>query len=387
MDHEKKILLMTKDAETEEALSLMLDNENSFASFSTCADLKALEDYMGRVAISVAVLDLDEAGEALLEALEPVVNHHPRTKFIGLVSDLQNDFLLKAMQAGIRHLQLKADMDGELRDILKKFSSSKGNGSGAPKGSVVTVLSASGGCGATTLAVNLANELQATSKGEIMLADLDYHYGAVATYLELSGRYSVADLLTYDGQLDAQLVDSTAISYNKNLKVLISPASTDLSSAQGLNADNLSSLLQTCKRAYSSTVIDAPRVTMDVAAELVAASDTTLLVMQLTVKDIRVAKMIFDSMQQRGIPEDKIKAVANRIQKRNQMITLEDAQSAIGHHPLEHMRNDFSGAIRSMNYGKPLAEAAPRSVLRRDVLRIVNEVLGSKPMANGTKGG
>lgn len=377
---------MTKDAETEEALSVMLDNENSFASFSTCADLKALEDYMGRTAVSVAVLDLDDPGGELLEALEPVVNRNPRTKFIGLVSDLQNDLLLKAMQAGIRHLQLKAEMEGELREILKKFSASNGNGSSGPKGKVVTVLSSSGGCGATTLAVNLANELQASSPGEVMLVDLDYHYGAVATYLELTGRYSVADLLTYDGQLDAQLVDSTSLSYSKNLKVLISPASTDLSSAQELNSDNLASLIDTCKSAYASTVIDAPRVTMDVAAELVAASDVTLLVMQLTVKDIRVAKMIFDSMRQRGIGEDKIKAVANRIQKRNQMISLADAQSAIGHHPLEHMRNDFSGAIRSMNYGKPLAEAAPRSVLRRDVLRIVDHVLGSKTMVNGTKG-
>ena len=65
------------------------------------------------------------------------------------------------------------------------------------RGSAVTILSAGGGCGATTLAVNLAAELGAIdpSSDPPLVVDLDYHYGAVSTYLAVQGDYGVLDLL------------------------------------------------------------------------------------------------------------------------------------------------------------------------------------------------
>ena len=74
------------------------------------------------------------------------------------------------------------------------------------EGTVITVMSASGGCGSTTLAFNLANEIAVSGGQPLLLIDMDWYYGAAAPYLGIEGRYGVAAVLTHEGHIDAHLV-------------------------------------------------------------------------------------------------------------------------------------------------------------------------------------
>ena len=89
-----------------------------------------------------------------------------------------------------------------------------------PSGEVMTVISASGGCGATTIAVNLADEIAQKQKQPTLIWDLDTAYGAVASYLGLTPRYGADHVLHYGGDIDAQLIKSTASVHNDRLHVL-----------------------------------------------------------------------------------------------------------------------------------------------------------------------
>jgi Flp pilus assembly CpaE family ATPase len=55
-------------------------------------------------------------------------------------------------------------------------------------------------------------------------------------------------------------------------------------------------------------------------------------------------------------------------------VTLRDAQTALGGIEARTIRNDFKGAIRAVNFGQALAEAAPRSKIRRDLQNLVDLV-------------
>jgi Flp pilus assembly CpaE family ATPase len=57
------------------------------------------------------------------------------------------------------------------------------------------------------------------------------------------------------------------------------------------------------------------------------------------------------------------------------MITLGECREALGDGNLEVIRNDFKSAVRSINFGKPLAETAPISGLRRDLRNLAEKLL------------
>ena len=63
--------------------------------------------------------------------------------------------------------------------------------------------------------MNLANERHILSSEPVLIADLDYAYGAVAAYLELEGKYGIADVLAYDGTIDADEIANASAALKK----------------------------------------------------------------------------------------------------------------------------------------------------------------------------
>ena len=249
---------------------------------------------------------------------------------------------------------------------------------------MITVLSASGGCGATTVAVNLANELQLASSKSALVVDLDCCYGAVATHLGLHGEYGIADLLAREQELDPQLIRSTALVSSKNLHVLISPATTDPVSPAPLAYSRLGHAVSALKDAYKYTVIDAPRVPTEVAADLINRSDVTLLVLQLTVKDLKVMRTLLSGLRAQDVPTHRVLALVNRYRKRVSPITLADAERALDGLTIRCMSNDYRSAIDSLNFGRLLDQVAPRSVLRRELKQLAAEIVMAE--ATGSNG-
>jgi len=163
----------------------------------------------------------------------------------------------------------------------------------------------------------------------------------------------------------------------------MSPASINFSADRALRTENLDVALQACRQGYKFTLVDAPRVSIDAATTLAQASELTLIVLQPMVKDIRVAKAMASALIERGISTHRMRPIMNRYCKRRQMITFEEAQKALGGMPLGWLSNDYRSAIRGINYGKPLAHAAPRSALRRELRQLAAEISGLKSRNNG----
>jgi pilus assembly protein CpaE len=128
-------------------------------------------------------------------------------------------------------------------------------------------------------------------------------------------------------------------------------------------------------------VVDAPRATPDVAAALVKASTQTYLLFEMNVEDIRIVKMMLAALEHRGIERDAVTPLAMRHRPRRDPITIEEACRAIGASRIETIANDYSNAVTSVNYGKTLAETAPRSDIRRDIQKLATSVYEQAPCA------
>ena len=242
-------------------------------------------------------------------------------------------------------------------------------------GAVITVTSASGGSGSTTLAVNLADELRLASSSPALVIDLDLDYGAVAAYLGVRSERGVADVLGKVGPIEPRDVSSTATLYTDDLHVLASPASVDFDEPRLVHLDRVGDLVRACRDAYRATVIDAPRTPRDTAEELARTSDITLVVFQLTVTGVRSARAMVRSLIGRGVPPEKLVAVANRRARGPLMLTLEDASDALEDVSVVSVANDFESVLRSINYGRPLSAVAPSSAVRRDLRELALQAL------------
>jgi pilus assembly protein CpaE len=373
------VLLMTTDRSVAAAVSRALSS-NGHVITAVAQDAQELLTQLNSNPSVVALVDLDPSPSQTLSRLEQLAGRFPAARFVALAGAVQPDLLQDAMQAGVRRVVAKQSVEAELQGVLNRLS--PGEAAGAPRGDVITVLQAAGGCGATTIAANLAAELAATQPPQesqrTVVIDLDCCYGALTTYFGLAPLYALDHLLHYERALDAELLRSTATLVSPQLHLLASPVSTQGYRPQSPDLSRLAEVVSVASRTYRQTVIDAPRLPAEAVAALVAGSTHVLLVFQLMVKDVRLARAMLDWLDVLGIARSHVIPVANRYGRRPP-ISLSDAAMVLGGGAnVKSLRSDFPAASEAANFGKTLAQAAPRSPFRKDLQELVAELTLTK---------
>ena len=368
------IPVVTQATETASHVTNALNGNDRFTIGTVCPDLQQLVSSMGHPRPRAVLVDIDSSPREIFIELGDLTRQFHETSFIALSDSLQGELVLEAMQVGVRDFVQKGSIRSNLTGVLERLILNGDGGGSVQHGEVIVLLSASGGCGSTTVAVNLANELQQLAGEPALLIDMDPCYGGVATYLGLEGRFGLTDILARQGEIDGPLVQSTAQNYNEDLHVLLSPAAINMASPQPIDPSRMGEMIDAARHAYRYVVIDAPRIPVATAQPVIAASDSAMIVLQLTVKDIASAKAIMSALQSLGVMPSAITPLVNRYKKRGSMITLAEAGKALGYKSLRCLRNDYRGAIRGLNLGQPLAEAAARSTLRCDMRILANHV-------------
>ena len=358
------VVLVSEQSRTVNDVSNALSSNGRLNPDDILRDLPALMARLEKGPSPAVLVDIDALPAYALASLEPLIKRFPETRFIVLAEDLKSELLLQALQVGARHVMRKKEISRELSSAIHRLCPAQDD---YRLGSIVTVFSAGGGCGSTTLAVNLANELQLDSSERALLIDLDTAYSTVASYLGLQGQFGLMDVLGRTGTIDPELIASTTIAYSPTLHVLPTSATSTLPLEPLTMTPRLPEMLFAARQGYRYTVIDAPRLNRKIAAELARESNAVLIVMQLSIKDLRVARLMMQDLLDNGIESDKLIPVISRYRRRTSVIEPEEAQRALGRDALEMLSNDFTSASQAINYGQPLSQSAPRSLLRREI--------------------
>src|SRR5205807_342732 len=93
-----------------------------------------------------------------------------------------------------------------------------------PPGRFLAVLSCSGGCGASTLAVNIAAVL-ARDNGMCGLIDLKPGRGDLPALLDLRPQFHLADVCRNVARLDRALFEKTVVRHSSGIHLLAAPPS------------------------------------------------------------------------------------------------------------------------------------------------------------------
>ena len=158
---------------------------------STLPDLTALADHLGAdphedcIVLGPSVSQVD-AGE-LAESMRI---RRPSLGVVLVRQRIDAVVLTEALRSGIREVVPDRDLGAlavavqRVHDVAARQRSLEDSAGEGPNPSrrarVVTVFSAKGGCGKTTLATNMAAALASSGRGNVVLVDLDLAFGDVA---------------------------------------------------------------------------------------------------------------------------------------------------------------------------------------------------------------
>lgn len=226
--------------------------------------------------------------------------------------------LKEALRAGVREVVKLDDLTGlaeacqESRDISRQVRGDvvdTAGGSSGRLGSLVTVFSAKGGCGKTTLATNLAASI-AKSGRRACLVDLDLAFGDVAIALQLYPTRGMADAAALSGRLDEGAVRALVTPHSDNLDTLLAPV--EPGAAESIPAALVASLLQTLKGMYDVVIVDTPPAFNDHVLAAFDTSDEFVLVATLDVPALKNLKLTLEMLELLGYAKDRWRVVLNR---------------------------------------------------------------------------
>ncbi len=222
--------------------------------------------------------------------------------------------LTQAMRSGVREVVAAGDLTA-LGDACRRSLELSGAlagtdaGAGTRVGRIVTVFSAKGGVGKTTIATNLGVYLASTGS-RVLLVDLDLAFGDVAISLQLAPSHSTSDLVAMSGRLDSQGLASAVTRHSSGLDTLCAPdVPTD---ADGIPAATTEQLLSVARGLYDYVIVDTPPAFTDHVLAALDVTDVSILIATMDIPALKNLRLVLDTMDQLGYPRQSRFIVLNR---------------------------------------------------------------------------
>jgi pilus assembly protein CpaE len=271
--------------------------------------------------------------------------------------------ILRAMQAGGDLFIDQDEIETELDVALSRFNPHHARG----EGTLIAVLSASGGCGGSTVAVNLAS-LLAKKHGRCNLIDLNTNKPDLAPFLDLKPQYTLSDLCRHEDRLDRTLYEKLLTVHANGVALL--PGATRYADSRPLSPDSVQLALSLARESFASVVVDLENCSRDDQLVVLDQATRILVVSRLDFIAIRNTRRMIDHLADRGIPRDRIEVVVNNVGLPNQ-VPVADAETALGTRLPHLLPHDPETASWAANAGIPAFTKAPSSPLVQGIARLV----------------
>ena len=256
--------------------------------------------------------------------------------------------IVASMRAGaIEFVDDSAGSDA-LLEALTRFSSTRTRAPGTGgKARVLTFLSAKGGAGCTTTAVNTAVALQ-QSHGDVVFVDFA-PIGHAALHLNLRPQFGVLDALQNLHRMDVSLLDGLMTPTKEGLHLL---AGAQQPYPSEPTPGELARLFDLLVNHYRFVVVDVS-CRLDPTTRLISdLSNAVLMVAQTDVVSLWSAARIHNFLEE-GTGRDRLRLVLNRY-KKIPGFTDEDVEQVTNCKVLWKVPNSFQLVSPAIDHGTPV---------------------------------
>jgi pilus assembly protein CpaE len=245
---------------------------------------------------------------------------------------------------------------------------------GAALGRVFTVASATGGCGKTFFATNLAYFLAHHTGRRACIIDLDLQFGEVSTALRLRPKFTIYDALHRAPGDDSRFeddLDEFLVEHQTGVWVL--PAPKDPAEADQISPADVGRAVEAIRSRFDFVIVDTPGQLNEVVLAAFDLSELLYVMVTLDLPSVRNMSVFLSTLEKLKMPNEDIRLVLNK------------AESDVGLEISEVeqlLPKGFAATLpyakevhRSINLGMPVLAASPDTNVSRLLAASLAELL------------
>jgi pilus assembly protein CpaE len=281
----------------------------------------------------------------------------------------ESKLILRALHEGADLYLDEAELESGLEVALSRLHGKEEVA--APTGRVIGILAASGGCGASTLAVNLATVL-AREHQRCVLLDLKPGKGDLAALLDLKPVFTLADLCLNAARLDQTMFEKVLVQHSSGVHLLGSPQVFE--GMRVVTAQGVGQALTLARKLFPFVVVDLEDCFHEEQVLTVREAAMILLVIRLEFTSLRNTRRILEHLAELKVPQNRVRIVANRYGQAN-LLPLAEAEAALGLKVAHYLPDDPKTINGANNAGIPAVLKAPSAKVSQSIVQLARLVL------------
>lgn len=343
--------------------------------------------------IALAIDDLDEEDLGLLMNVVSEAKAHD-IKIILIAEDVTPASLHQLLRHGADEFIPYPLPDGELQQVIDRLRRDPDpeiptsepvvqNAPLAPaqngeQGVLIAVHGVAGGTGATTMAVNLAWELAHADKESapsVCILDMDLQFGSVSTYLDLPRRESVYELLSDTESMDRESFSQALLSYEDKISVLTSPA--DMLPLDLITPEDVERVLDMAVAHFDYVIVDMPTTLVHWSETVLTKAQVYFAMLEMDMRSAQNGMRLKRALQAEQLPFEKLRYVMNRAPKFTDLAgksRVKRMAESLGISIDVLLPDGGKQIMQSADHGHPIAEAAAKNPLRKEIAKIANNL-------------
>jgi pilus assembly protein CpaE len=374
-----RIVVVDPNDSTREHLKTVLLGLNSVWLEAECSRYDFFGDVVEQTKPDIGLIAMDSDPERAIQLVAEISKSAPDCTILVTSSSNDGQLILESMRAGAKEFLTAPIQPEDLATALQRVKRQRMGSSEAALAScqVLSVAGATGGVGASSIAVNLACALAADRDNSVVLLDLDMALGDVDVFLDTIPEYTLADVAQNIDRLDLTLLKKSLTKHSTGIHLL--PRPVQLHDVRLVTRESLQRIISLLKTCFTHVVIDTSKSFGPLDFMAFEESTDVLMVTQLDLPCLRNVVRLMMVFDESSSLRDKVKIIVNRSGENNGQISIKKSRDTIGRDIYWQIPNDYRVMVEVRNNGIPLVEYAPKAAITLSIGQLANELSGKIP--------
>lgn len=268
------------------------------------------------------------------------------------------------------------EKDDVHRELILLFQRTAPNATQARrKSKLLAITSSSGGCGASSLAVNLAAQF-AQQYGSCGLVDLQMQGGDLATLLRLTPRHTISKMLANNHPLEPEMVQQALTKHESGIRLLT--GADPLSHVATTSPELIRHIVRSMTANFERVVVELEDISHREQVAALSDSDQVILTFRLDFPALARAHRFFETIERYGVDPGKVRIVASQVGRPGE-VPLPQAEKIFGRTIDACISNDERWMNRAINLGVPVVLESPQAQSSRDFITLMQLLEGQQP--------
>ena len=316
----------------------------------------------------LCLLEITEPHERALGVIGDLLRVDPKLPIVAVLPSNDPELVLRCLRLGASDFLIAPFTSEQVGGALQKMARQHPSRVQSP-GKVYCFMPAKGGCGASTIASNLAYQLKRLGDKRILLADLDPLAGTMSFLLKIKSSYSFMDVLARAHDIDADLWKGV-VSSRTGIDVLLSP---EVMSEGMSDLTDASSIIEYARATYDLVLLDTGGVYGPWNLSQAQLADEIFLVTTNELTALQSVQRSLTYLDSNSIGRFKVRLIVNRYD-RHVGLSKDVIGTALHTDVFHLLPADYEAIQRSLMDGKPLPATTN---FGKGILDLVDRLAGS----------